>query len=346
MHKVEFEPKVALVYDWLDTEYGGAEKVLLALHEAFPKASLFTSVATKKTGNTWWKNISVKSSFLQKWPFLGSKPRWLLPLLPLAFESFDFSDFDIVISVTSGPAKGVQTKPEQLHICYLLTPPRYLYSHRDEYLRTASQWLPIRWVINLVLRYITWWDQVSASRPDKMIAISNLIAKRAEIYYGRHCDGVLYPPVESFPSQPSDSLRTIFPTWPEEYALVVSRLVSYKRIDLAVQACQQIGLPLVIIGEGEERQALEVLAGSDSNIHFVGAQPQSVVTEALTHARVVLMPGIEDFGIAAAEAVASGKPVIVHRDSGVAEILTESQAAIFLDELTVSNLVSALKNRH
>src|SRR5258708_2622600 len=166
-------PKVALVYDRVNTHYGGAENVLLALHQIYPSAPLYTSVYNPQTA-TWAKVFDVRTSFLQKFPFAKKFHRLYVALMPLAFESFDLSEFDIVISISSAEAKGVLTKPNQLHVCYLLTPTRYLWSHAEEY---QKDWLtgPIR---ALIFNYLRWWDQSAALRPDIFIPISQLVAER------------------------------------------------------------------------------------------------------------------------------------------------------------------------
>lgn len=337
MHSQSPLPKVALVYDWIDTQYGGAEKVLAALHRAFPEAVLFTSVA-QSHAISWIKDLSIKTSFLQRLPRLGTKPRYLVPLLPIAFETLDLSEFDIIISVTSGPAKGVLTKPHQLHLCYILTPPRYLYSHQTEYLAQSSPLATARYVISKLFSYLRWWDQVAAYRPDQLIAISELIAHRCQSTYHLSPSRVIYPPVDKLITTQKPPVKL-----PDTFMLVVSRLVAYKRIDLAILACQQLELPLVIIGDGEERAHLEALVTNPSNVHFLGHQPQAVVNYAVSKCQAVLMPGIEDFGITAAEAIASGRPAIVHAQSGVAELINHRKNGLLISELSTESLVAALE---
>jgi len=339
MHSSTFKPKIAIIYDWIDTAYGGAEKVLVALHQAFPEAPVYTSLSSTQKID-WAETVDVRTSFLQKCASLHHKPRFLLPLLPLAFESFDLSQFDVVISITSAFAKGVITKPSQLHICYLLTPPRYLYSHQIEYLAPFSKIFGLRFIVRQVLKYLRWWDQVAAQRPDVIVPISKLVAERCQTFYHRQPAEVLYPPVEALKKNPS-SLRVA--KLPAQFAVIISRLVSYKKIEVAITACIECQLPLVIIGVGEDESRLKKVAQGSSLIYFMGAQPQVVVNQVLADSTVLLMPGIEDFGIAAAEAVASGKPVIVHRKSGVAELLSDGKTGILLEELSVKSLTLALK---
>ena len=189
-------PRIALVYDRVNTPYGGAEKVLLALHQAFPQAPLFTSVFHPRA--VWAKIFKIKTSFLQKVPFANQLHRFFVPLMPLAFESLDLSMYDIIISVTSAEAKGIITRPNQLHVCYMLTPTRYLYSHRAHYEQTHWPFkIPLlNFFSRKLFDYLTWWDQVAAQRPDVIIPISGLVKKRIEKYYQRAVSDVIYPPVD------------------------------------------------------------------------------------------------------------------------------------------------------
>lgn len=344
-------PKVALVYDRVNTPHGGAENVLLALHQLFPNAPLFTSVYDSKKA-AWAQIFDVRPSWLQHLPFAQTHHRLLLPLMPLAFESLDLADYDIVISITSAEAKGVLAQPHQLHLCYLLTPTRYLYSHRDSYLDTKNQQLPLvarlpgtGWIAKQILRYIKWWDQAAAYRPDFLLPISNLVAERAREYYHRPHSTLtpLYPPVEPTPlAEQPPTLPTSF----KQYYVVVSRLVSYKRIDLAITACQQLVKPLVIIGDGPEKKHLEKMVSRLPNpelVLFLNHQTTEEVNSFLHHARALIMPGIEDFGITALEALNQHTPVIIHHQSGVAELLIDKKTGIHLQDLTVNDLMRAIR---
>lgn len=330
-------PKVALVYDWATTRYGGAEKVLEALHLAFPEAPLFTSVYNEQIA-IWAEEWTVIPSFLQKIPGTITHHRALALFLPVTFEGLELQEFDIVVTITSGSTKGVMTSPQQLHISYVLTPPRYVYTHVSDYFPSEV----LRAVASPFLKYLQWWDQVAAHRPDKIIAISQLVAQRIAKSYSRKTDRVVYPPV-NFPKK--IGLKT--PQKP--YFLIISRLVSYKRIDLAIQACLKMGEELFIIGDGPQGPRLQSLAAGSPLIHFLGHQSPENTLKHLVNCTALLMPGIEDFGITAAEAVAAGKPCVVHEKSGVAEILS-SKNAVFLKEESVSEVVKACqvikKNRY
>jgi glycosyltransferase involved in cell wall biosynthesis len=337
------QPKVALVYDWLTTKHGGAEQVLLALHQAFPDAPLYTSIYDPAEA-TWAAPFTVKTTWLQKLP--THNHRLLSLLMPLAFESLDFSEFDIVITVSSAEAKGIITSPAQLHLSYVLTPPRYLYSHRKEYLESLPLGGVLRPFAEIVMSYLTWWDQAAAHRPDVMIPISKVVGERIATYYQRKPEKPLYPPVyvASINDSEVSNLRKTFPILEDEYYLVVSRLISYKRIDLAINACLESNKKLVIIGDGPERTQLQQLAreAKPGQIHFLGNQPQTVVGVFRKQCRAVLMPGIEDFGITALETLAVGKPVIVHQRSGAAELIRNNKTGVFLTELTVPEVIKAM----
>lgn len=344
------KPKIALVYDWTTTRYGGAERVLIALHQAFPTAPLFTSVADL-TKATWARSFEIKTTFLQKFPGSTHFYRLLSFLMPLAFESFNFDDFDIVISVSSAEAKGVLTKPHQLHICYLLTPTRYVYSHQTDYQNNLHPFIKI--LIKPFLQYLRWWDEVAAARPDVVIPISKLVAKRCQTFYGRQPAAVIYPPVEipaqiskQVPTQNQDkkqhNLGSVLSDLPAAFYLVLSRLVPYKRIELAIQACGELGKPLVVVGEGPQSDYLQKVAELYPTVFFLKHQSRESTQELMTRCHALLMPGIEDFGITALEAQSYGKPVILHQESGVAELLENGIHGVFLSELTVLALKKAI----
>lgn len=334
-------PSIALVYDRVNTPFGGAELVLEALHELYPEAPLFTSLYSESQA-PWAKSFKVKPSWLQRLPRWLQKHRWLAPVMPLAFESHNFDDYDIVISVTSAEAKGVLTKPHQLHLCYLLTPTRYLYSHQASY-RSSNlifQIPGLAFLANLALSYLKWWDQTAANRPDVIIAISQLVAARCQRFYHRSVANIIYPPV----SQPNQALnlKNIQNT-SQPYGIVISRLVDYKRIDLAIKACIAMQHPLTIVGDGPERKRLEKIANGNLLIAFHNQVSESDKIKLLAGARWLLMPGIEDFGITALEAQTLGIPVILQHQSGAAELLHDGIDSVFLTSETVENVQSAIQ---
>lgn len=335
--------KVALVYDRVNTPYGGAEKVLLALHQAFPNAPLYTSVYHQRA--RWAKVFKIKTSFLQKIPFANKFHRFFAPLMPLAFESLDFSKYNIIISITSAEAKGIITKPDQLHICYMLTPTRYLYSHKTHYRQTHWPFkIPILNFFSCKLfDYLTWWDQTAAHRPDIIIPISSLVKDRVEQYYHRLANEVIYPPIDPNELKPVEDIEKYRPYYlPDKYCLVISRLVPYKRIDLAIQACQRLNKNLVIIGEGPQEKELKNI--SSNNTYFLGNVTTTQRQAIISQAKVLLMPGLEDFGITAMEAILSDTPVILHKKSGVSELFTNEPVALYINQLSINAIIKAIKN--
>lgn len=332
------QPKVAIVYDWVTSQYGGAEKVLLALHDAFPDAPLFTSIY-EPTVATWAKVFRVKTSWLQKLPLAGKLYRWLSVLMPLAFESLDLSEFEVILSVSSAQAKGVITKPSQLHLSYVLTPTRYLYTHESEYVQHYP--VLLRPLIKLAFKYLRWWDEAAASRPDYLIPISQVVADRTEEYYHRKTLPVISPPVQV----PDKSPKTLPFSLPEKYYVVVSRLVEYKGIEAAIKACIRLKTHLVVIGEGPLKGKLQSLAQGQPHIQFLPPQSDDVVYEVMRGAQGLLMPGVEDFGIVALEATALGVPAIIHQKSGVAEVLKDGVHAFHLSQTSASEIEKAMEKR-
>src|SRR3989344_9441989 len=327
--------KIAIVYDRVN-KWGGAERVLLALHEIFPQAPLYTSVYDKKRA-PWAKVFpKVYTSFLQKFPFTRTNHEFLGTLMPLAFESFDFREYDIVTSVTSEAAKGIKTRPGTLHICYCLTHTRYLWSAHDFYFRNPPVYFkpfPFFWQISRpFVAFLRWWDVAAAKRPDKMIAISGIVKERIKKYYHRDSQ-VIFPPVEV-----KNIRRRINQN--RSYYLVVNRLVPYKRVDLAVLAFNRLGFPLVIVGEGSERNKLAHVA--KRNIKFVGEITEKELLGYYENAKALIVPQEEDFGIVAVEAQAAGTPVIAFAKGGAVDTVIDGKTGVFFHKQEVESLSSAI----
>lgn len=346
--------KVALVYDWVDTTFGGAEKVLQNLHQIFPQAPLYTSIYNSQKAN-WAKSLNIKTTFLQKLPHFFCNHKILALLLPIAFESLDFSDFDLIISVSSGPAKGIITKADQLHINYCLTPPRYLYTHKKRYLddfKLAK--LPlVNKLIAWNLEYLKWWDLAAGSRPDVYIPISEVVADRIRQIYNRQVERVVYPPVGSVrfsglshQTRDTQDDRSGINSFPDlsinGYYLVVSRLVPYKKIDVAIRACEKLDKKLIIVGEGEDKSRLQSVSKSDMTI-FAGNLSDKDVAHLYQGATGLLMVGEEDFGITGLEALSTGIPVVVNKSSGVAELIIDGKHGVHLNDESVQSLIEAIK---
>lgn len=323
--------KVAIVYDRVN-KWGGAERVLLALHEMFPKAPLFTSVYDSKKAP--WASVfpKVYTSFLHKIPFSSSRHEPLAPLMPLAFESFNFNRYELVISVTSEAAKGLITKPQTKHLCYILTPTRYLWSGRDEYFKSTI----IKIVTKPIVSYLRSWDKVAAQRPDVFVGISTAVQKRVRDYYKRESE-LVYPPVEIDKFEYSDSAYKK----KENYYLVVARLVSYKRVDLAIQAFNELKKQLVVVGEGREEEKLKSLA--KPNIKFVKRLTDKELARYYQRARALIFPQVEDFGLVAVEAQAAGTPVIAYKSGGAQDTIIDGKTGIFFVKQSKESLIKAIR---
>jgi glycosyltransferase involved in cell wall biosynthesis len=248
--------------------------------------------------------------------------------MPLAFESFDLTGFDLVISVTSEAAKGIRTKPGTLHICYCLTPTRYLWSHYDEYFKGAT----LKGVAKPLVDYLRKWDKVAGTRPDKIIAISTEVKNRIKKYYDRE-SSIIFPPVNTM-------LIRINRVNKGKYYLVVSRLVGYKKVDLVIEVFNKIGYPLVIIGTGRGEKKLKRKARN--NIKFVGQVSEKDLTMYYSCTKALIMPQEEDFGIVAVEAQSLGVPVIAYKKGGVADTVVDGKTGILFDQQNVQSLMAAI----
>lgn len=322
--------KVALVYDRVN-KWGGAERVLLALHKIFPEAPLYTSVYDPISA-PWAKVFNIKVSFLQNFPFAQTRHELYALLMPMAFESFSFDEYDLVISVTSESAKGIITKPHTKHICICLTPTRYLWSGYKEYFTNDF----FKFVSTPFIIYLRWWDLIASHRPDAFIAISQEVQRRIIKYY-RQDSKVIYPPLMLSSKQVEEKNKD------SSYFLIVSRLsqfTSYKRVDLAIQAANKLGLPLKIVGEGDI-QYFKEMAGK--TVEFLGKVPDEVLESLYINAKALVFPGLEDFGLVMVEAQSYGTPVIAFKAGGALEIIQEGKTGEFFEKQTVASLIQVLE---
>lgn len=321
--------KVAIVHDWL-IGMGGAEKVVIELHKLFPDAPIYTSVVNYEKLDPLFKEMDIRTTFIQKLPLSKKKYNRYLPLFPLAFEAIDLREFDLIISSTASVGvKGVLRDSSSIHICYCHTPPRYAWDFYHEYLSYAGKIQ--KKVIPLLMHYLRQYDQSSSGRVDYFIANSSIVKERIKKIYRREAE-VIFPPVDIERFQLSNER--------DEYYLVVSRLVPYKKVDLVVQACNKLNKKLIVIGDGEESQRLKRLAGP--TVEFLGYQLDEIVEEYMKKCKAFLFPGYEDFGIAPVEAQACGKPVIAFNKGGARDTVLHDKTGILFEEQTVDSLVNAL----
>jgi glycosyltransferase involved in cell wall biosynthesis len=329
--------RVAIVHYWFVGRAGG-ERVVEALAEIFPQADIFSLVADPSKLAPILQHRKLRTSFLQRVPGAKKFHRHFLFLQPLALEQFDLSDYDLVISSESGPAKGVITSAKTCHICYCHSPMRYIWDMYPEY-RRAMGFL-VGPIFSLTAHYLRLWDQASANRVDYFVANSRFIASRIRKYYRRE-SAVIHPPVEVSAGEISGRQGG--------YYIAIGRLVAYKRFDLAVAACTKLGRRLKIIGAGPEERVLRRMAGP--TVDFLGWVSDAELRENLAECRALLFPGEEDFGIVPVEAQSFGKPVVAYASGGVLETVrgifangaeVENPTGVFFTEKSLSDLTGAM----
>lgn len=331
--------KIALVHEYLN-QFGGAERILLTLCTIFPDAPIFTLFYDKNATGGVFEGRDIRTSFLQNTPFVKKHHRSFPLLMPLAIEQFDFSPpgggFDVVISISASFAKGIITKPNTKHICFCLTPPRFLWDDSHKFVEEFGYSQFVKTVLPPFISYLRIWDKEASYRVDEFWAISDFVKQRIRKYYQRESQ-VIYPPVDIKKFQTKN-----WEPGTGDYFLMVGRLVSYKRFDLGIKAFNNLGFPLKIVGDGLERRKLKKLAGK--NVQFLGSVPDNQLVGLYSKAQALIFPQEEDFGIVPLEAMASGKPVIAFRDGGAVETIVEGKTGLFFDEQTVGSLVQAVKN--
>lgn len=322
--------KVALVHDHL-VQDGGAEKVLLELQAVFPGAPTYTLLYDPKRVSAEFAGKDIRTSFLQRMPLGLRKYQWFLPLMPSATESYDLSEFDVVISSSSAFAKGIITRPGAIHLCYCHTPTRYLWSDTHSYVQELKAPRVLKAALPLILNKLRQWDRLSAERVDRFIANSDTVAGRIRKYYGRD-SVVIHPPVETAKFEVADG--------PGTYFLAGGRLVSYKRFDMIIQAFNRLGLPLKIFGDGP--QAARYRADARPNIAFTGKVTDAEKAALYRGAIAFIHPQEEDFGITALESMAAGRPVIAYRKGGALETVVEGVTGTFFDDQEWEELATAV----
>jgi glycosyltransferase involved in cell wall biosynthesis len=321
--------RVAIVHDYLN-QAGGAENVVDVFSDMFPGAPIYTSVYDPRAMPDHWRTRDIRTTFLQSVsPRLGVAKK-LVPLYPTAFESLDLREFDLVLSSTTAFAKAVITRTETCHVCYCNNPTRFLWMYHDY---VAYERLPrgARALLPWLFSPLRVWDFAAAQRVDHFVAGSQNASRRIAKFYRRESD-VVQAPIDSSRFSPSAEV--------EDYFLVVSRLQAYKRIDLAIQACNQLRLPLRIAGAGSDEARLRSMAGP--TIRILGRVDDDVRRELFARCRALIFPGEEDFGLTPLEAMASGRPVVAYRAGGALETVKEPVTGVFFNEPTPESLAGAL----
>lgn len=319
---------MAIVHDYLN-QYGGAERVLEAIHALYPDAPVYTAIYDPAAMPAAYRSWDIRTSWMQRLPGWRRHFRHYFLLYPSAFESFDLSEYDTIISSSSAFAKGIIPHHDALHVCYCHTPMRFgwrtgAYIDREHIYGFKGRVLP------LVLTYLRTWDVTSSVRVDAFAANSHEVARRIQRYYGRTAT-VIPPPVDLAPYEPVD---------PDDFYLTGGRLVPYKRIDLAVRACTAMNLPLIVFGEGRARAELEAKAGP--TVRFVGHVDEATLRDLYRRCRAYITAGEEDAGIQTVEAMASGRPVIAYASGGALETVVDGITGRFFGEQTAAAVAVAL----
>jgi glycosyltransferase involved in cell wall biosynthesis len=322
--------RIAVVHDYF-TQLGGAEKVAEELYCMLPDPSLFATIALPDRMPPRLQGIQVQTSWMQKLPKIKDYYRLYFVLYPFAVGSMDLSAYDLVISSSSGYAKGVRTAPHAIHVCYCHTPMRWAWSYQS-YAERESFGFSQRALLPMFIRGLRRWDEMASRQPDHFVANSKAIADRIRRFYKRSAE-VIHPPIETERFRLSSER--------DDYYLVLSRLVPYKRIDLAVQACTQRKKKLLVIGDGPDMQSLEATAGP--TVKFLGRASDEQVEYYAARCRALLFPGEEDFGMAPVEVAAAGRPTIAYRAGGALETIVENVTGVFFDHQTSESLGDAIE---
>ncbi|WEK54942.1 MAG: glycosyltransferase [Candidatus Cohnella colombiensis] len=323
--------RVAIVHDYLN-QMGGAERVVGVLHKMFPKAPIYTTVADRNKLLPELMDADIRTTWMQRLPGILKRYKQYFWLYPFAVQSMDLSGYDLVISSSSAYSKGVVVKDGAAHICYCHTPMRFAWDF-NSYMQGNDVPRIQRWIAKWAMSPLRTWDRKTSNRIDHIVANSTIVQHRIAQCYGRDAQ-VIFPPVDVARFQ-------IGATAPDDYFLVVSRLVSYKRIDLAVKACTTLGKRLLIIGEGPDRQRLEQMAGP--TVQFLGRISDGQVALYMQKCRGFIFPGLEDFGITPLEANACGRPVIAYKGGGALDTINPGVNGIYFEQQTAESLANALQ---
>lgn len=322
--------KVALIHYWL-TGMRGGEKVLEALCQLFPQADIFTHVYEPQALSPLLRKHNIQTTFVGRLPLAARWYKAYLPLMPMALESLDLTAYDLVISSESGPAKAVITRPDALHLCYCHSPMRYLWDLNPLYRQNMSK--PARWLFAPMAHYLRMTDVLGATRVDHFVANSTFVQKRIKKFYRRESQ-IIHPPVNT-------DFFSALPVEQGDFYLVAGQLVAYKNVGLAIAACSQLGLPLVVVGQGPEQSKLAAMAGN--SVRFTGRVDDEQLRHLMSTCKALIFPGVEDFGLVPVEAMACGKPVLAFQGGGVLDTIIPGQTGIFFKEQNVAALQEVLQ---
>jgi glycosyltransferase involved in cell wall biosynthesis len=326
--------KVAIVHELL-TRRGGAERVAKIFAEMFPEAPVYTLLYDEEKLRAWFPPARVRASRLQRFARFSTNHHLYLSAFPRAVEEWDFSEFDLVLSSSSAFAHGIITNGKPLHLCYVHSPARYLWDATHEVLARVN--VLARPYLSRTFHRLRVWDAESADRPDHLLCNSREVQRRIQLYWRRSAD-IVPPPIEDFWSASAGSAEQ---TPQRQYFLIVSTLTPYKRIDLAIEACNAEHARLLIVGEGPDRARLERLAGP--TVEFLGYRPNEEVRDLYRHALAVVFPGDDDFGLVPLEAQATGTPVLAYRKGGALETMIDGKTGVFFDDPTAASLREGLR---
>lgn len=322
--------KVAIVHDYLN-QMGGAERVVGVLHKMFPEAPIYTTIVDKAKLLPELQNASIRTTWMQQIPNITKNFKLYFWLFPFAVKSMNLKGYDVILSSSSAYAKGVRASKESVHLCYCHAPMRFAWDF-DNYMNHIRLPMPLKLAAKAFTLPLRIWDKANSKKVDQVIANSSIVRERIKAYYGLDVS-VVFPPVEI-------SRFSVCEEQPDDYFLIVSRLVSYKQIDLAVEACTKLGVRLLVIGDGDDRARLEKLAGP--SISFLGRLEDKEVVRHMQRCKALLFPGLEDFGITPLEVNACGRPVVAFRGGGALDTVISELNGVFFNEQTVDSLMDTL----
>lgn len=330
MSYIRKHPKVALVHDWLVSE-GGAEQVLKCFHEIWPDAPIYTLVYNEKKAPAWTHGLDIRTTYIQDWPGGKTHHKFLLSFMPRAWEALDLTEYDLVVSSCASCCKGVITRADAVHICYCHSPIRYVWDLYFDYLEGASAIK--RAFMPSMIHKVRMWDFQAAQRVDCFVSNSDYVGRRIFKFYRRESTTV-YPGIRLLEGPVSEERG--------DYYFILSRFVGYKRVDLAIEACNKLGRKLIVAGSGgEEEQKLRAMAGP--TVEFVGRVSEDQLNEYYAHAKAFLFPGIEDFGLTPLEAMAGGAPVLAYGEGGALETVLDGETGMFFHRQDADSLAACIK---